>query len=80
MVDQCVTVDVISPENIPVCLWITSKGGWTNIAVFDIMTLVSAYLGNVNLGFPVAIAHIMGCVSYYLDNKPSGDSLTGCPP
>jgi hypothetical protein len=61
-----------------ICEWILSKGGWQNVAVFDIMTLVGAYLGQTNLGFTVTSAHIMGCVAYYLDNKPSGNSLTGC--
>jgi len=71
----CVTVSV-SVEGI--CPWITSKGGWANLAVFDIMTLVSSYLGQTNIGFSVSIAHIMGGVAYYLDNMPSGNSLTGC--
>ena len=64
----------------PICSWITSKGGKSNIAAFDIITLVSAYLGNTNIGFTVTIAHIMGSVAYYLNNTQSGDSLTGCPP
>ncbi len=61
-----------------ICSWIESKGGWTNIAVFDIMTLVSAYLGQTNIGFTVTISHIMGAIAYYLNNVPSGNSLTGC--
>jgi hypothetical protein len=72
---QCITINV-SAMNI--CSWVTSKGGWTNIAVFDIMTLVSAYLGQTNLEFTVTISHIMGTVAYYLDNIQSGNSLTGC--
>ena len=61
-----------------ICAWITSRGGWTNLAVFDIMTLVSAYLRRTNLGFTVTISHIMGVVAYYLGNLSSGNSLTGC--
>lgn len=65
-----------------ICSWITSLGGWKAIAAYDIMTLVSAYSGQVNLGFTVTAAHIMGAVSYY-SNKvggtpASGNSLTGC--
>ena len=35
----CVNVSVSVMD---ICAWIASKGGWTNVAVFDIMTLVSA--------------------------------------
>lgn len=63
-----------------ICSWITSKGGWQNIKIFDIMTLVSVYLGQMSIGFTVTSSHIMGCVAYYLGNKQSGDSLTGCNP
>lgn len=63
-----------------ICQWITSKGGWNSLRIFDIMILVSAYLGQTNLGFAIAIVHIMGGVSYYLNNPSSGDSLTGCSP
>lgn len=72
----CITINVSQSDEI--CAWITSKGGAANVAVFDIMTLVSAYLEQANLGFVVTISHIMGAVAYYLDNAPSGDSLTGC--
>jgi hypothetical protein len=61
-----------------ICLWVASKGEATNLAVFDIMTLVSAYLGQADVGFPVTIAYIMGSVAYYLGKVQSGDSLTGC--
>ena len=67
-------------ETIDICKWIASKGGWNNLRIFDIMTLVSTYLGQSNLGFTIAIAHIMGTVAYYLNNVSSGDSLTGCSP
>ena len=72
-------------NNIPVnlvqsniCSWITSKGGISSLVAFDIMTLVSAYLLQTNLGFTVTTAHIMGAVAYYLNNLSSGNSLTGC--
>jgi hypothetical protein len=71
----CTTINV---SNVTICSWITSKGGWQHLAVFDIMTLVGAYLGQTNIGFTVTSAHIMGCVAYYLNNMPSGNSLTGC--
>ena len=61
-----------------ICSWIASKGGATNVVVFDIMTLVSAYLGHADIGFPVTIAHIMGGVAYYIGDVQSGNSLTGC--
>lgn len=71
----CVNVSV---SVVGICPWIESKGGWVNVAIFDIMTLVSAYLGQTNIGFTVTIAHIMGSIAYYLNNVPSGNSLTGC--
>jgi hypothetical protein len=78
--NDCGQPDRLNPTcDIPLfCSWVLSKGGPTNIAVFDIMTLVSAYLGHADVGFPVTIAHIMGAVAYYLGNVLSGDSLTGC--
>jgi hypothetical protein len=75
--NQCITINV-STVGIDICSWITDKGGWQHLAVFDIMTLVSSYLGQTNIGFTVTSAHIMGCVAYYLSNMPSGNSLTGC--
>lgn len=65
-----------------ICTWITGLGGWRAIGAFDIMTLVSAYSGQVSLGFTVTAAHIMGTVAYY-SNKTSGtadsgNALTGC--
>ncbi len=71
----CITINASTTS---ICTWIISKGGTTNIAVFDIMTLVSAYLGHTNIGFTVTISHIMGGVAYYLDNVSSGNSLAGC--
>lgn len=60
------------------CEWVTSRGGRSNIATFDIMSLVSGYLLQINLGFTVSAAHIMGAVAFYLGNLTSGNSLTGC--
>ncbi len=78
---QCVS-NILSVilETMNMCQWITSKGGRNNLRIFDIMILVGAYLGQSNLGFTIAIAHIMGAVAYYLNNLSSGDSLTGCSP
>ncbi|OGT36560.1 MAG: hypothetical protein A3F11_00460 [Gammaproteobacteria bacterium RIFCSPHIGHO2_12_FULL_37_14] len=72
----CTKSVTIIPTDI--CTWITSKGGWNNLRIFDIMTLVSAYLGQTNLGFTITIAYIMGAVAYYLNNLQSGNSLTRC--
>lgn len=71
---SCINIEVT--PSLDICLWIESNGGATNITVFNIMTLVSAYLGHADVGFPVTISHIMGTVAYYLGH--SGDSLTGC--
>lgn len=68
------TVEVLSL----VCSWIISRGGWHLVSAFDIMTLVSAYSGQQNLGFTVSSAYIMGAVAYYSDNIVSGNNLTGC--
>ena len=72
------TVSTTFPYLSGICPWVTSKGGWNNLATFDIMTLVNGYLLQTNLGFTVSAAHIMGAVAYYLDNLTSGNSLTGC--
>lgn len=72
---SCITVNVLFTN---ICSWISSKGGRNNLTTADIMTLVSAYLLQTNLGFTVTSAHIMGVVAYYLNNLSSGNSLTGC--
>jgi PEGA domain len=77
VVGQCTSSPVMITL-LDICSWIASKGGSASIATFDIMTLVSAYLGHADIGFPVTIVHIMGGVSYYLGNVQSGNSLTGC--
>lgn len=69
-VHTVVTVDI--------CSWITSLGGRISITVFNIMMMVSAYLGQSSLGFTVTVAYIMGAVAYYLNRASSGNSLTGC--
>jgi len=65
-------------SSIEICTWITSKGGWQAIAAYDIMILVSAYLGQTNLGFTVEMAHINGAIAYYLNMLDSGNNFTGC--
>lgn len=72
---DCINVNVSVMD---ICAWIISRGGWANISIYDIMTLIRAYLGITNLGFMVTTSHITGCILYYLDNRPSGNSLTGC--
>ena len=71
----CININV-SAANI--CTWITSKGGWQAIAAYDIMTLVSAYLGQISLGFTVEMRYINGAIAYYLDMLDSGNDFTGC--
>ena len=61
-----------------VCSWITGKGGCDALAAFDIMTLVKGYIGKESLGFTVTASHISGAVAYYLGQKASGNTLTGC--
>jgi hypothetical protein len=73
----CITINVSQSD---ICAWITSKGGWANIGTYDIMTLIRAYLHvpGSDLGFVVMSAYITGCVLYYIGNRPSGNSFTGC--
>ncbi len=66
-----------TPSN-DMCSWIVGLGGWDAIKAYDIMSLVGAYSGNVNIGFTVTSASIMGAVAYYSGNASSGNSLTGC--
>jgi hypothetical protein len=77
VVGQCTSSPVIIIL-IDMCSWIASKGGATNIAVFDITTLVRAYLRRTDVGFPVTIAHLMAGIAYYLGNVQGGNSLIGC--
>ena len=80
----CYTNDIpwcvksVTIEAADICTWITSKGGWQAIAAYDIMTLVSAYLGQTNLGFTVEMAYINGAIAYYLNMLDSGNNFTGC--
>ncbi len=65
-----------------ICSWLTVLGGPPAIMAFDIMSLVSAYVGATNIGFTVISDHIMGGVAYYLgkptNNTSNGNALTGC--
>lgn len=61
-----------------VCSWILEKGGWEQVATFDIMELVQGYLLLKDLGFTVTTAHIMGTIAYYNNQLSSGNALTGC--
>lgn len=69
---------VYTVVTVDICNWIISRGGWANLAIFDIMQMISAYLGQINLGFTVTISYIMGAVSYYLGRLASGNTQTGC--
>ena len=60
------------------CAWVIDKGGWENIAAFDIMALVKGYSGVEDLGFDVTSANIMGAIAYYSGNVGSGNSLMEC--
>jgi len=71
----CINVNV---SVIDICAWILSKGGWQSIVAYDIMTLVTAYLGQTSLGFTVTMAHINGAIAYYLGFLSSGNTFTGC--
>lgn len=71
-----ITMNLTIVDNI--CSWIESKGGWTAITSYDIMTLVNAYLGLAPLGFTVTMTYINGAISYYLDIVDSGNALTEC--
>ena len=62
----------------PVCDWISSIGGWQELATFDIMQLIQGYLNLINMEFTVSTAHIMGAIAYYNNQLLSGNALTGC--
>jgi len=73
-----VTVSLKEATTADICSWITGKGGCDALAAFDIMTLVKGYIGKESLGFTVTASHISGAVAYYLGQKASGNTLTGC--
>ncbi len=70
--------DVYIFTTLDICNWIISRGGWGALRVYDIMQMVAAYLLQINLGFTVTVAYIMGAVAYYLGRLSNGNSLTGC--
>jgi len=73
------TVTAIMNEvSVDVCAWFLEKGGWDDLAAYDIMTLVKSYAGQENIGFSVTSAYIMGAIAYYSGNKSSGNQLAGC--
>ena len=69
---------VYTVVTVDICNWIISRGGWRALTIFDIMQMVSAYLGQISLGFTVTIAYIQGAIAYYLGRLPSGNAQTGC--
>ncbi len=72
------TINITSATLNTICTWITSIGGWNVISVSNIMTLVSAFQNQTNLGFTVTVSHIMGGVAYFQKNVSSGNLMTGC--
>lgn len=73
---HCQNVTVF--QVVDICNWITSIGGWTAITAYHIMTLVRAYLLQINLGYTVTMAHINGAIAYYLGWLDSGNTFTTC--
>ena len=69
---------IMKALTVGICEWVSEKGGWDDLAAYDIMTLVKSYAGQENLGFSVTSAYIMGAIAYYSGNKSSGNQLTGC--
>jgi hypothetical protein len=75
MAIPCANVDIL---NVDICNWIISIGGWTQITAYNIMLLVDAYLGLINLGYTVRMEDINGAIAYYLGFLDSGNMFTGC--
>jgi hypothetical protein len=61
-----------------ICAWVQDRGGPEKITTANISTLITGYLGIVDLGFTVTASHISGLVAYYLKQKDAGNRLTGC--
>ena len=59
------------------CEWIENKIE-EGLKIYDIMELVKAYLGKIDLGFEVTIIMIMATVLYYLGEIDTGNKLSGC--
>jgi len=64
-----------APTPTPKCSWFASR---MPVKAEDIMDLVRAYLGIIDLGWGVSVADIMGAVAYYHGETESGNNLTGC--
>jgi hypothetical protein len=73
--DQCININV---SQAGICEWIQNNGGIHPMTFSNVITLRSAYLNVVNLGFTVTFSHVIGARSYYLNQIPSGNSSTGC--
>ena len=64
-----------APTPTPKCPWFASR---MPVKAEDIMDLVRAYLGIIDLGWVVSAADIMGAVAYYHGEMERGNNLTGC--
>lgn len=72
---SCININIVPPN---ICSWITSNGGIHPMTFGNVITLRSAYLHVVDLGFTVTFSHVIGARSYYLNQITSGNSNTGC--
>ena len=58
-------------------IW-SKEGMEEGLKTYDIMELVMAYLGEIDLGFDVTTIMIMAAVSYYLEEIDTGKKMSGC--
>jgi len=86
---SCIRVQngkVLIPSPFTVIGYLKKKGfcGWIapkvreGVERNDIMELVMAYLGEIDLGFNVTTIMIMAAVSYYLGEIDTGNKMSGC--
>jgi len=61
-----------------VCSYIESLGGADSIGMFDVLDVLGAYKGDVDIGFTPGIFDVLGVIAYYKGDHTSGDELTGC--
>ena len=61
-----------------VCSYIEHIGGIESVGVFNILDIIGAYKGDMNIGFTPGLYDVMGAIAYYKGDHTSGDELTGC--
>jgi len=67
------------PEPEPeICQYIESLGGVDSISMFDVLDVLGAYKGDMDIGFTPGMFDVMGIIAYYKGDRISGDELTGC--